>query len=200
MPYVDHGGAIDVTNFSFSFGDRHCFIVKLHSFGGLSAAEQNETLSHAKSLVTTNQSYELATNWLRLLDVDIAKLEAANKPEVRQRWFWVQGTPLRNVLLPIFYVRWGPWEDATVEVMIDGRTRDLLELREKGQQAYTRKPSRLVNDLERLLAITDEEFLGYSSDQRSNLVARFAVNWAFSNPTGVTPTTATGPTNALPAK
>src|ERR1041384_1271994 len=81
MPYVDHGGAIDVTNFSFSFGDRHCFIVKLHSFGGLSAAEQNETLSHAKSLVTTNQSYELATNWLRLLDVDIAKLEAAIKPE-----------------------------------------------------------------------------------------------------------------------
>jgi hypothetical protein len=179
VAYLGFGGRVDCQQYTFSFGDPpqdHCFIAKLDPFGDLSVAEQNELLSRQKSLLDTNGAYRLATNWLRLMDIDVLKLEKARKPEVRQRWCYGKGDPAPRILLPIFQVRWGDWDNPKAEVVIDGRDKALLELNEYDPKEYTRHPTGLAKDLDKLLAIPDEEFLNYSPVEKSNLVARFAVN------------------------
>ncbi len=57
-------------------------------------------LSHQKSLIDSNGAYRLATNWLTQIDVDVAKLERTNKVEVRQRWFWGEGSPEPRISCP----------------------------------------------------------------------------------------------------
>ncbi len=181
-PYVDIGGRIDVNHYSFSCGDKHCFITKLDPFGNLSSAEQNEMLSHEKSLIATNQAYQLATNWLTSIDVNIKKLEKRNRYEVRQRWCFGDNGDI--TLLPIFYVRWGNWNEPTVEVSVDGRNKELLELRMINQASFTSRPAELIRDLDKLLSIPDLEFQKYSLIERSNLVARFSTI-SYSNQTNI---------------
>ena len=193
-PLGGAGGRLDFDNYLFSEGHHpHCFITKLAPFGVLSTAEQNKTLSREKSLINSNEAYKLATNWLALIDVDVNKLEKSNKCEVRQRWCY--GENWAKVLLPIFYVRWGEWDDAKADVCVDGRNRELLEFRIMNQAGFSRRPTELVKDLEKLFAIPDEEFKAYSPTEKSNLVARFAVNWPITNQATVLPTT-----NALPQR
>lgn len=166
------GGRLDFDQYSVSEGHHpHCFITKLDPFGGLSVAEQNGMLSHQKSLIDSNGAYRLATNWLTQIDVDVAKLERTNKVEVRQRWFWGEGSPEPRILLPIFEVAWG---GSRVEVTVDGRTKEFLSIRMLDQSSFSRRPTTLVRGLDKLLAIPDDEFLNYSALERSNLVARFS--------------------------
>jgi hypothetical protein len=189
-------GGIHVDHYAFNEGGRACYryIARLDPFGGLSMAEENEMLSHHKSLVGTNGAYQLATNWLALIDVDVRELERTNRAEIRQRWFWGSANPEPKVLLPIFEVRWGEWDHAKVEVTVDGRTKQFIEIRQE-DDSFSQRPRELVKDLDKLLAIPDEEFLKYSPTQRSNLVARFAAtnylpstkaSAAFTRPTAVT--------------
>jgi len=179
------GGRVDFGQYSFSEGHHpHFFINKNDPFGDLSAAEQNEMLSHKKSLINTNEAYQLATNWLASVDVDVSKLEQTSKWEVRQRWCF--GDNGAKILLPVFYVRWGEWNEAKVEISVDGRNKDLLELRMMNHGAFSRHPTELVKNLDKLLAISDDEFRKYSPLERSNLIARFAVNWPFTMTSTVT--------------
>jgi hypothetical protein len=166
------GGRIDAGHYAFSEGGRpgYRYITKLEPFGGLSTAEQNQMLSHCKSLIGTNGAYRLASNWLSLIDVDVHELEKTNKAEVQQRWFWGGGSPERRVLLPIFEVGWG---GSKTTVTVDGRTKQVIEIRQE-DDSFSRRPRELVKGLDKLLAVSDEEFLKYSTAERSNLVVRFA--------------------------
>jgi hypothetical protein len=166
------GGRLDFEGYSVSEGSHpHCFITKLDPFEGRSIADQNEILSHQKSLVDSKGAYQLATNWLARIGVDVLELEKGNKLEVQQRWFWGKGTREPRILLPIFEVKWG---GTRVEVVVDGRTKGFLSIRMLDQASFSRRPCELVRGLDKLLAISDAEFLTYSQLGRSNLVARFA--------------------------
>jgi hypothetical protein len=92
---------------------------------------------------------------------------------------------------PIFEVTWGNKGERLsngmtdpipgVIVMVSGDTGELIHLRQE-DLSFSKRPPALIKDLDKLLAIPDAEFLQYSPEQRSNLVARFAaVN--YSHPT-----------------
>ena len=79
-----------------------------------------------------------------------------------------------EVPVPLFYVEWrtNRINDA-IDVMISGLTGELLNLRQE-DDSYSKRPTSLIKDMDKLLAIPDEEFLKYSPLEKSNLVVRFA--------------------------
>ncbi len=122
------------------------------------------------STIDTNGAYRIATNWLASIQVDVARLERENPPALKQQSINGYG------LIPVFYVDWEEQRersDQTVRVMIAGDTKDLLYLRQE-DDSYSMRPAALIKEMDKLLAISDAEFLRYSPLERSNLVARFA--------------------------
>ena len=182
-------GRFDTTNFSFSFAKsgRLRFITRLESGyqalstvksqGDLKTTEFLPQLTGIRSTINTNEAYRIATNWLARIEVDVPTLEKAHAPKAEQ-WLLMNRTPL-----PIFTVDWGTWSGPqvpafkmsgpVVRVMIAGDTKDLLYLRQE-DDSYSTRPTALIKDMDKLLAISDDEFLNYSALERSNLVARFA--------------------------
>jgi hypothetical protein len=77
------------------------------------------------------------------------------------------------VALPIFDVIWGDRRHPVIDIKISGVNGELLELRQE-DDSYSRRPADLIRNLNKLLAIPDEEFLKYTPEQRSNLVSEFA--------------------------
>jgi hypothetical protein len=189
------GGRFDFDNYSFSFatrlGEKETklrYITNIrhpyHSMKG-GSPEMNaylEGLTHTKSLIDTNGAYRMATNWLERLEVDVPKLNA-ERPLTITQMKWMNRWPT-----PIFEVTWAnnggqlsngmPDPIPGIIVMISGDTGQLIHLRQE-DLSFSKRPPALIKDLEGLLAIPDSEFLEYSAEQRSNLVARFAaVNYS----------------------
>jgi hypothetical protein len=160
------GGRIDVNGYAFCFPHQARYIQKVHSFEGASMAEENEILSHGASLIDTNGAYQLASNWLSLIEVDVRELEKTNHAEVRQRFYYSTNGAVN---LPVFEVRWGEWNDPKIEVSIDARSKEMVYIRQE-DDAFLRRPEELIRNLDKLLEIPDEEFQKYSDSQRSNLV------------------------------
>jgi hypothetical protein len=176
-------GRIDTTNFSFSFArsGRLSYITRLEegyqaysttkAQGQMPTSEFLLLLTNITSRIGTNEAYHLASNWLARLEVDVSRLERDHRPKVGQHSSRGRG------LLPIFFVNWGgePGDrlGTAVSVMLSGDTQDLLYLRQE-DISYSKRPASLIMDMEKLLAIPDDEFLKYSPLERSNLVARFA--------------------------
>jgi len=135
-----------------------------------------EKLSKEKSLISTNEAYQLATNWLRAISVDVNRLEAKFPPSIRQRWYYgkVGNSGLSLTTIPIFDVKWGNWDRAKISVVIYGTTKELLQLRQE-DDSFSERPRTLIDDSEKLLAIPDADFLKYSDFQRINLFQTFAV-------------------------
>ena len=196
---IGFAGRLDTTNFSFSFAKsgRLRFITRLENGyqalsttklqGDLKTSEFLPQLTAVRSVINTNEAHRLATNWLASIEVDVERLERIHAPEAKQ-WLLLDRMPL-----PIFTVDWGKFSGLggpayrisgpAIRVMIAGDTKDLLYLRQE-EDSYSKRPAALIKDMDKLLAIPDEEFLKYSPLERSNLVARFAaVDYAAS--TGV---------------
>jgi hypothetical protein len=164
------GGAIDTGRYFFGFGTQARFMVKLHPFGNMSMAKENLLLSRGTSLIDTNGAYQLATNWLHAIQVDVGELEKTNHAEVRQRWYYSAHGITK---LPVFELRWGVWDDPQIDVSIDGRTKEMVYIRQEND-GFSRRPEELIRNLDKLLEIPDEEFEKYSASERSNLVAQYA--------------------------
>jgi hypothetical protein len=171
MYVLGAGGRIDTDRYSFCFGRHKRFIVKLDRFGHLDQAEENEMLSRGTSLVSSNGAYQLATNWLSAIQVDVWELQRTNQAEVQQRWYY---GPQGKTMLPVFEVRWGEWDHPKIEVSIDGRTKEVVYIRQE-DDSFSRRPEELIKNLDKLLEIPDDEFEKYSPIQRSNLFAQYAV-------------------------
>jgi hypothetical protein len=181
-----YGGRLQVTNYSFTFGLHSHDINNLDEYGfrsfGVpmgeheSGASGMERASREKYVVTTNDVYRLATNWLAALDVDIEKLETVNPPHVGTGLFkskrgWVPS--------PLLDVRWNrpehPGDDPGISVEVLAVTGEILTLRD-GHGAFRKnmRPLILTNQVDKLLAIPDNEFRNYTQQQRRELVERFA--------------------------
>lgn len=172
-------GRLDTEKYVFSFArsGRLRFITKLdNGRGNQTLREYLEGLSKIKSTINTNDAYRMATNWLAAMDIDLQRLEKEHPPIVKQQTFtsWPEeGEPSKKIPLPIFDVKWGDWARPVIDIQISGATGELLKLRQE-DDSYSKRPASLIKDMDKLLAIPDEEFLKYSPLERSNLVVRFA--------------------------
>ena len=183
-PYVTgFGGTLETTNYSFVFfkDGKLRRIQRINRFERIPLRELQLEQSHLKSLISTNDAYQLATNWLTAISIDIVALENRYHWSVEQKFFYPDATSLddppekrkRIVLLPIFHVSWGDKSKPAVMVSIFGPTKEMLGIYQN-DDSFSQRPKDLLKDTDALLAIPDEEFLKYSPTERSNLVVRFS--------------------------
>jgi hypothetical protein len=180
------GGCIIVKNYEFTFNDRLDILCKLENDGleslGIpmapmeSAGSGMERASRMKYSVSTNDIYNMATNWLVVLNINVEKLEKVNYPIVNE-------CPLFHsdrgwVPNPLLLVDWkntnSPGYDETaVQIQISAVSGELLKFSD-GNGFFGKQSTPLIKDLGKLLDISDDKFLKYSDKERSNLVFRFA--------------------------
>lgn len=152
-------GVVESGNFSFVLGgianrrSIHRFKIKDED----SIFDLYPELSKTPSLIDTNGAYQLATQWLSAISVDVPALERKNKPTFDQRFFWGKAEDLpkddrwtnppattNKTLLPIFSVSWG---DA-VSVTILGTTKELMALGMEGNSFVRYPPLIITNAME----------------------------------------------------
>jgi hypothetical protein len=125
------------------------------------------------SNLTTNEAYELATNWIAALSIDVNALEKTHPVCMRHQFYY--GDNNRQIELPIIDVLWGDQKKPAVEVSIYGPDRKLLKLRQN-DESFSRKPTGMAKDPAGLLNINDADFSQFSNEQRSNLVSEFVIS------------------------
>ncbi len=184
--YQHYGGRLQVTNYAFIFDLYSRTIHNLDEFGFVkfgvpmgeheSGASGMERASREKYVVSTNDTYRMASNWIAALDIDLEKLESVNplsvnpNPLFKSDRGWVPN--------PIMEVRWNnpkfPGHHPTgISVEISAVTGELLKLWE-GEDTSHKQKRPLLYDPAKLIAIPDEEFLTYTAQQRADLVEKFA--------------------------
>ncbi|MCL4788206.1 MAG: hypothetical protein KJ070_15670 [Verrucomicrobia bacterium] len=184
-------GRIDTFQYSFSFprSGRLGYITRLQEGTPVAALQPPEgvaikdhlwQLAHRKSRLDTDDAYRLAAKWLAAIEVDVRSLEFQHPLHARQMKYR-RGTWLmlfhRQVPLPVFEVKWGLVEPHThrypvVTITLYGDTQELLELRQE-DDSYSKCPTEIISEMDKLLAISDEAFSNYSDIERNDLVTRF---------------------------
>ena len=179
QPRIRAGGSLDTTNGVFGFGENKLqFMQWPEPNSDLSLRERQLHWSKLPSLIDTNGAYQLATDWLTKLEVDIAALEKKHSVTVMQQFFYPSGDINQPpVLLPRFEVRWGKNPSLpAVWVSIYGPTKTPLFIRQE-DGAFIRRPEVIKAEaIPTLLSITNTEFAGWTMTQKSNLVVQSAGN------------------------
>ena len=180
------GGRLQVQNYSFTFHKESISLFQLADDGQQSFGIPNKNKESSKSIlerasrmkysVSTNMIYQMATNWLVAFDIDLNKLEKLNPPCVNKYPDFHSDRGL--VPSPLLVVDWKNtntfgYDHTEVSVEISAVSGDLLEI-QVGMNSFTKRNKPMIKDLDKLLAIPDEEFLKFSEAERTNLFARFA--------------------------
>ena len=123
-------------------------------------------------------AYQMASNWLVAISIDVKRLEKEHPHKVTQRFFYDHpkgigeeaNKGLPKTMLPIYDVKW----DETVTAAINGATLELFSLRQ-GDDSFSARPAVLISlrDASELATIPNSTFEGYSDLERSNLVAKY---------------------------
>lgn len=105
-------GRIETDSYFFVFyrSGRLSYIVKKDE----SKSDQS-SIVFRKSLISTNEAYELAKGWLSSINIDVTKLENEHKPATKQRIVYNKDYPIRSsantneskLSIPLFDVKWG---------------------------------------------------------------------------------------------
>lgn len=188
-----HVGPLNSTNFSgsiitdqyfFGYWQGHLANFRSRDFmpqdSDKAIQERNRELSKYSSLIDTNGAYQLATNWLAALGVDVAALERKYRLNFIQWRYYPAGKNGPVIMLPVYTVEWRGFilrtqpnrESAVVTVTVFGATKELVEYHVLDNSLFLR-PRIQIKDAEKLLSIPDEEFRSFDAVQRSNLVAQF---------------------------
>lgn len=178
------GGRLQIKNYSFTFcNDWHnIYNMDEHGYTSMgipmgpkeSANSGMERASRMKYVVSTNDVYRMATNWIVALDIDLKKMEAVYPPRIDQGMFHSNRGLVPS---PVITVEWKNqkigYDPAGVTVEISAVSGEFLKLRD-GNGAFSKRKHPLIKDLKKLLAISDEEFLRYTEQERRKLVEQFA--------------------------
>lgn len=135
-------GRIGTTNYDFSFnGGRLWNIQRLKIKNEDSIFELYPELAKTPSLIDTNGAYQLATQWLSAVSVDVPALERKHKLSFFQWFFWGKPedlpkdhwtynapTATNKTMLPIYDVKWGEGDTPAVKVTVLGSMKELWEL------------------------------------------------------------------------
>ena len=178
------GGSIVTDDYFFGFLRGHLANFRKRGFmpDGPDAAirERNLELAKFSSQIDTNGAYQLATNWLAALGVNVPALEKKYRLNFIQWKYYPKGKEGPVIMLPVYHVEWLGFilksqpnrERAVVSVTISGATKELVEYHVYDDSLFLR-PRIQIKDAEKLLAISDEEFRKLDALQRSNLVVQF---------------------------
>jgi hypothetical protein len=154
------GGFIQTTNFVFYFTKGYLWAV-------VNRVKHDERFDlypewvKTPSLIDTNGAYQLATQWLAAVDVDVRALEEKYQPEREQRWCWTQPGlnvyhppgDTNKIMLPIYEVAWGTnWDSVKVQIL--GTTKELMELH-SGEFSFSRRPPLVITNAIELNNIPD---------------------------------------------
>jgi hypothetical protein len=174
---IGFAGRIDAEGYSFSFAKsgQLRYITAVDEQRNVSNVEYLRKLSKKRGVVDESAAYRLATNWLWSIDVDVSRVEREHPHVTRQREILSRPSDTNHspyATLPLFDVRWCSGDEPIVEILISGCSGEFVAIRQE-DVSYSRRPAELLKNTEGLLAISDEGFLTYSAQQRSNLVARF---------------------------
>ena len=184
-PYVTgFGGTLETTNYSFIFfkdGRLHR-VQRINRFEAIPLRELQLKQARMNSLIDTNGAYQLATNWLSAISVDVPALESSFPSSVEQRFFYPDATSLedapekksRVVLLPIFHVFWGDKSKPVIMVSIFGPTKEMLGIYQN-DDSFSRRPKELLKDVQILLNIPNQEFQKYSDLQKHDLIVGYSI-------------------------
>ena len=146
-------GAIETSNFYFGYTKGRLWSVqRLKLKDESSIVELFPELMKTPSLIDANGAYQLATQWLVSVSVDVAKMERKDKASFNQWHFngapedipkedWkldsVQSTNI--TMLPIFDVQWGEGEAFAAKVTVIGTTKDMFRL-EVRDETLSKRP------------------------------------------------------------
>ena len=179
------GGRIQVKNYSFTFFRNSTAVYNLaedglQSYGFLMRSNESsisgmERASRMKYVVSTNDVYRLATNYLVALDIILEKLEKNNPPQIDASMFHSERGLVPSPLLSVSWrnANASSYDPYEIMVEISAVSGELLKFKDVNG-SFSNRQQPLIKDLDKLLAISDEEFLKYSDLERSNLVVRFA--------------------------
>lgn len=181
-------GRIDTKEWSFSFSDegRLCFITnkkEVHQRNRMGVPAWNDMLAGQRPVIDTADAYRMTSNWLAQFPVDVVALNKNHRPVIEQEFRWKTRVPEgRKDYLPLFTVRWGKsgntesLTDCVVDAEIDGRTKQMMDLRLE-DDSISQRPPRILKNQEELLKIGDQEFLGYDAKQRGRLIKEYLTGY-----------------------
>ena len=178
LEMYNYGGRINTKDYGFSFSDagRLCYITRLHPWGKMTVAQQNDMLVKQNSTIDEHEAYSIATNWLAITGVDLKRLEEKYRVEVFHQFQWSPTNKNQKEYLPLFNLSWGK-KDPKVIVEIDGRTRDLLPLRLEDDSVSTNHGWGFwLTNRSVLTNISDATYLAWSPEQREQLLGAFIAN------------------------
>ena len=178
------GGSILTDKYFFGFGWGH--LANYYKRGFMpqkpdsAIRERNLELSKFKSVIDTNGAWELATNWLAKLDVNVPALETKYRRKMMQWRYYPQGEGGPVVMLPVFQAEWHGkilrsqpnQERAAVALTVFGATKELLEYHVYDDSLFSR-PALQIKGRDKLLSISEAEFGTFDATKRSNLVLQF---------------------------
>lgn len=132
------------------------YIAKRDPFKAFGGSLFDQKLINARSLIDTNDAYQMATQWLTAISIDVAALEKKHKPLVVQQSFYdppISPAQYDNIpkdaprkTRPVFDVTWGGTIDnALVWMQILGPTKELTLLRME-DTTFSRRPAIVVTN------------------------------------------------------
>lgn len=148
-------GVLETTNFFFSFRhEKLGEVMRLDGHENERYSRRLEELIGKPSLIDTNGAYQLATQWLAAVDIDMAALNKL-KWTVNQLHYKTLGAT-NYVTLPLFYVDFGnkhypasgnlhAFDEPLVSVEVLGTTKELQDLEIK-DLSFSRRPLLLITN------------------------------------------------------
>jgi hypothetical protein len=155
----------ETANFMFIFRDAKLYCV-MNTQTNVESVEHYREWAKMPSLVNSNEAYQMATNWLSSVYVDVAALNRKYPVDVWQRSFWAtpptnwgeQGSNLTK--LPLYYVTWTKGDYQAAKVGIFGPTKQFIGLTigdpDRGEDAWLcNHVYFMVTNQKELLAMTN---------------------------------------------
>lgn len=133
-------GVIETSRYNFGFADGLFSVVNRLQ---LEEVGHYQEWIKTQSLIDGNEAYQLATQWLSSVEVNVSSLEKKHGDQRRmeQSYIWNPPGSTNKSMLPIFSVSWG--NDPThyiARVRVLGTTKELLSL-EMGDPSFSRRPA-----------------------------------------------------------
>jgi hypothetical protein len=167
-------GEFETTNFFFSFSDGKLLIIERQDKHEMERYADNlDALIGKPSLIDTNGAYQLATQWLASVEVDMKALKKLNWT-VNQLHYSPRGTP-NAVTLPLYYVDFGSkhhhwpqgsamkdFDQPLIEVEILGTTKELQFL-QLYDASYSRRPQMLITNALELIQLSNPPLRHFES-------------------------------------
>jgi hypothetical protein len=157
-------GTMETTNFFFSFRNgKLCEVLRLSEHSIEYYAHDLDKLVGKPSLIDTNGAYQLATQWLAAVDMDMTALGKL-KWTVNQLHYLAHGAT-NAVALPLYYVDFGnkhypasgnlhAFDESLITVEVLGTTKELQDLKIK-DLSFSRRPQMLITNALELLRTPD---------------------------------------------